>query len=267
MGTQTRAGGEGSERVDERVDRDTESADTRMSVNEALELLLHGHLEVQGRLPWSSNYTLLTTVSLNGADSLAVYKPRQGERPLWDFPDGSLCLREVATFVVSQVLRWDFVPPTVLRDGPYGPGSIQLYVASDPDEHYFTLQGRFVEEFRYLAAFDYVINNADRKGGHCLLGNDGEIWAVDHGVTFHRLPKLRTVIWDFAGDPIPDAILDDLRKLSLDLRRENSLTDALGRLLSVMEMRALRERIAHLLQAGTFPRPDPSRRHTPWPPV
>lgn len=246
---------------------ETESADIHMSVNQALDLLLNGKLEVEGRLPWSSNYTLLATISLNGVDGLAVYKPRQGERPLWDFPDGSLCLREVATFAVSQALGWDFVPPTILRDGPYGPGAVQLFIAADPDEHYFTLQDRFTEEFQHIAVFDYVINNADRKGGHCLLGDDGQIWAVDHGVAFHRLPKLRTVIWDFAGDPIPDAILDDVRALRVDLQRENSLTDALGRLLSTREMRALRQRIAHLLATQSFPRPDPSRRHTPWPPV
>jgi hypothetical protein len=255
------------QQIGEMTQTETDSLDRGMSVDDVLDLLLHGSLELEGRLPWSSNYTLLAKVVLNGTQGLAVYKPRRGERPLWDFPDGSLCLREVATFLVSQALGWGFVPPTILRDGPHGLGSVQLYIASDPDEHYFTLQNRFGEEFRHVAIFDYVINNADRKAGHCLLGVDERIWVVDHGVTFHRLPKLRTVIWDFAGDLIPDVIMDDLRTLQADLQTESPLNNALTRLLSPGELQALRRRVADLLHSGIFPRPDPSRRHTPWPPV
>ncbi|RME46659.1 MAG: SCO1664 family protein [Chloroflexi bacterium] len=238
-----------------------------MTVNQVLELLTQGRLETEGLLPWSSNYTFLATVSYNGNRCLAVYKPRSGERPLWDFPEGTLCLREVATYVVSQALGWPYVPPTVLRDGPHGLGSVQLYIDADPEEHYFTLQEQYVEDFQHLAALDYVINNADRKSGHCLLGSDGRIWAVDHGVTFHTLPKLRTVIWDFAGQPIPDPILDDLEAFHSRLTAGDPVQTTLQRLLARDEIDALRQRVRDLLRNRVFPRPDPHRRHIPWPPV
>lgn len=238
-----------------------------MTMQQVLDLLALGELETEGLLPWSSNYTFLATVSYNGATSLAVYKPRSGERPLWDFPEGTLYLREVATFIVSQALGWPYVPPTVLRDGPHGVGSLQLYIDADPEEHYFTLQNRFIEDFQHLAALDYVINNADRKSGHCLLGTDGRIWAVDHGVTFHPLPKLRTVIWDFAGQPIPTTILNAVRSLHESLVPGKPVHDTLQRLLTADELVALRQRTGHLLRSRVFPRPDPGRRQIPWPPV
>ncbi len=238
-----------------------------MTVNQVLELLTQGRLETEGLLPWSSNYTFLAIVSYNGNRCLAVYKPRSGERPLWDFPEGTLCLREVATYVVSQALGWPYVPPTVLRDGPHGLGSVQLYIDADPEEHYFTLQEQYVEDFQHVAALDYVINNADRKSGHCLLGSDGRIWAVDHGVTFHTLPKLRTVIWDFAGQPIPDPILNDLEAFHSQLTPGDPVQTALQRLLARDEIDALRQRVRDLLRNRVFPRPDPHRRHIPWPPV
>lgn len=242
-------------------------AGRQMTVDQVLNLLVHGDIQTEGLLPWSSNYTFLATVSYNGARSLVVYKPRGGERPLWDFPEGTLCLREVATFVVSQALGWSYVPPTVLRDGPHGTGSVQLYVDAHPEEHYFTLQDRYIEDFQYLAAFDYVINNADRKSGHCLLGTDGRIWAVDHGVTFHTLPKLRTVIWEFAGQPIPDAILDDLEAFRDHLAPGEPVPVTLGQLLADDELNALHQRVRDLLESRTFPAPDPRRRHIPWPSV
>lgn len=238
-----------------------------MPASGVLDLLIHGRIETEGLLPWSSNYTFLVTISHNGTDSLAVYKPRSGERPLWDFPDGTLCLREVATFVVSQGLGWSYVPPTILRSGPHGTGSVQLYVHADPEEHYFTLQDDYLGDFQHLAVFDYVINNADRKSGHCLLGDDGRIWAVDHGLTFHALPKLRTVIWEFAGDPIPPGILEDLARFQERLAAGDPVHDTLQRLLSDVEVQAVRRRVEDLLDGGTFPEPDPRRRHMPWPPV
>lgn len=238
-----------------------------MSVDQVLNLLAHGEIETKGLLPYSSNYTFLATIAYNGTRQLAVYKPQSGERPLWDFPEGTLCFREVAAFIVSQALGWFYVPPTVLRNGPHGIGSIQFYIDADPEEHYSTLRDRFVEDFRYLAAFDHVINNADRKGGHCLLGTDGHIWAVDHGVTFHVLPKLRTVIWDFAGQPIPDAILDDLEAFLGRLEAGDSARETLIRLLADDEIDALQRRVEDLLDTRTFPQPDPQRRHIPWPPV
>lgn len=236
-------------------------------MDQVLNLLAHGDLHTEGLLPWSSNYTFLATISYNGAQSLAVYKPQRGERPLWDFPDGTLCLREVATFIVSQALGWPYVPPTVLRNGPHGIGSVQLYVHADPEEHYFTLRDRFVEDFQHLAVLDYVINNADRKSGHCLLGADGRIWAVDHGITFHAQPKLRTVIWDFAGQPIPSAILEDLEAFRQRLTPGAALQNTLQRFLADAELDALWRRVGDLLQSRVFPRPDPHRRHIPWPPV
>lgn len=239
----------------------------QMTMDRALDLLVHGDIQAKGLLPWSSNYTFLATVSHHGDRSLAVYKPRSGERPLWDFPDGTLCLREVATFVVSQALGWLYVPPTVLRDGPHGTGSLQLYIDADPDEHYFTLQDAYVGDFQRLAVFDYIINNADRKSGHCLLGSDGRIWAVDHGLSFHTLPKLRTVIWEFAGEPIPRAMLDDLVAFRHRLGPGDPVYETLTRLLAEDELEALRQRVAHLLRSRTFPMPDSHRRHMPWPPV
>jgi len=242
-------------------------AGRQMTMNQVLDLLGHGELETEDLLPWSSNYTFLATISYNGARSPVVYKPRSGERPLWDFPEGTLYLREVATFVVSQALGWSYVPPTVLRDGPHGVGSVQLYIDADPEEHYFTLQDRFVDDFQHLAAFDYVINNADRKSGHCLLGTDGRIWAVDHGVTFHVHPKLRTVIWDFAGQPIPRPILDDLEALRRCLGPGDPVHSTLQLLLADDELAAVGRRVSDLLSSRLFPSPDPGRRHIPWPPV
>lgn len=240
-----------------------------MGFDEALEILTHGELEIEGLLPWSSNYTFLATVRHRDRSMLAVYKPRSGERPLWDFPHGTLCLREVATFVVSEALGWSLVPPTVLRDGPHGIGSVQRFVHADPEAHYFTLQDHpaYTEAFRRIAIFDVVVNNADRKSGHCLLGHDGRIWAVDHGITFHAMPKLRTVIWEFAGQPIPPSILADLELLRQRLGNGRPLVRTLQRLLSDEEIEALRQRVEGLLEQKTFPQPDPHRRHIPWPPV
>ena len=174
-------------------------------------VLADGTIEVVGRVAWSSNAALLVTVAMNDAEILAVYKPQRGERPLWDFPDGSLCRRETAAFVVSDALGWGIVPSTVLREGPYGIGAVQRFVEHDPDEHYFTLLEENIEQFTRFAAFDIVVNNADRKGGHCLreLATD-HIYGIDHGLTFHAGPKLRTVIWDFAAEPVPADLLADL---------------------------------------------------------
>lgn len=240
-----------------------------MSFDRVMDLLARGTIETEGLLPWSSNYTFLATVRHGDQMSLAVYKPRSGERPLWDFPHGTLCLREVATFVVSQGLGWVLVPPTVLRDGPHGVGSVQLYIDADAKAHYFTLQEdpAYADAFRRIAILDVVVNNADRKSGHCLLDRDGRVWAVDHGITFHVMPKLRTVIWEFAGEPIPGPMLDDLRAFRTRLDASNSLTATLERLLAAEEMDALRQRVDALLKRGTFPNPDPRRRHIPWPPV
>lgn len=228
--------------------------------------IARGRLEILGLLPDSSNYTFLArAIGPDGEEVLAVYKPRRGEIPLWDFPEGTLCRREVAAYVLARDLGWPHVPPTILRDGPEGIGSVQTYVTFQPDEHYFTLADRFADEFRRVALFDLVVNNADRKGGHTLLGEDGLIWAIDHGVCFSSEPKLRTVIWEQMDEPIPSALLDDLRRLATSLVSGGAGRE-LAPLLAEDELTAVSERIDRILSDPVFPAPSGSRPF-PWPPV
>jgi hypothetical protein len=232
------------------------------------ELLLrleHGELEPLGLLPRSSNYTFLCRVHDEGDELLAVYKPRSGEAPLWDFPEGTLCRREVAAYVLADALGWPRVPPTVLREGPRGIGSVQRFLRFDPSEHYFTMLRDRPNDFRRVALFDVVANNADRKAGHCLLAEDGEVFVIDHGVCFSTDPKLRTVIWDFAGEPIPDRLLGDLRSLEPALERGETL-ERLRPLLSDREVDAVCRRLTDLLADARFPEPGPGRPY-PWPVV
>jgi uncharacterized repeat protein (TIGR03843 family) len=235
------------------------------ATTDLLDLLQRGEVRPLGLMPRASNYTFLAEVTLEDRQSLAVYKPRDGEAPLWDFPEGTLCRREVAAFEVARTLGWPAVPPTILRDGPLGPGSIQAFVRSDPSEHFFTLRDDHPEEFRRVAAFDVVVNNADRKAGHCLLGEDGRIWLVDHGVCFSAEPKLRTVIWDFEGEPFSSAICADLRRLREEVS-SGTLGQRLAELLSRREVDGIRRRTEVLLETGRFP-PPTGRRPYPWPPV
>jgi hypothetical protein len=230
------------------------------------DVLRDGEMDVLGRLPWSSNATLLATVGAGEEQILAVYKPQRGERPLWDFPRGTLCFREVAAFEISDALGWDIVPETVLRDGPAGVGSVQRFVEHDPEDHYFTLQTDHGDAFRRMAAFDVVINNTDRKGGHCLRASDGGIFGIDHGVSFHAQWKLRTVIWDYGGEPIPPSICTDLHRLH-DQLRAHALDDRLVPLLDRFERDALRARVEGLLRSGVFPEADDSYHCYPWPMV
>jgi hypothetical protein len=228
--------------------------------------LAGGELEILGALLRASNYTFLTRAT--GADEssvLAVYKPRRGETPLWDFPDGTLCQREVAAYAVARTIGWPNVPPTVLRDGPEGEGSVQLFVAADPAQHYFTMGSELADDLRKVALFDVVVNNADRKGGHCLLGDDGRVYVVDHGVCFAEDSKLRTVIWDFAGEPVPGTLMDDLLRLGDELAG-GPLRTELEPLLSRREIGATRRRLETLLADGVFPEPGPDRPY-PWPPL
>ncbi len=225
--------------------------------------LAEGELEILGLLPRSSNYTFLARI--DGGDTLAVYKPRRGEAPLWDFPQGTLCQREVAAYVIARELGWPPVPPTVLRDGPEGAGSVQLFVEFDPNEHYFTMLSSHPDDFRRIALFDVVVNNADRKSGHCLLATDGHVFTVDHGVCFHEAPKLRTVIWDFQGEDVPRAMVDDLRSLAEKLEGHQVRAE-LSQLLSEREVDAVRERLDALISDGRFPEPGPGRPY-PWPVV
>ena len=228
-----------------------------------MDILRAGDLEVLGRMPWSSNQTFLARVE-GEVPALCVYKPRQGERPLWDFPTGSLCDRELATFLVSEALGWAIVPPTLVRDGPFGEGMVQLFIDHDPDEHYLTLQDSHEDRFRQFAALDFVVNNADRKAGHCLLASDGHVWGIDHGLTFHTSPKLRTVIWDFAGDRLDREIRSGLERLAT--RLDGDLGAVLNELLSTMEAEATARRLEALLRGGTFPQPRGDYPF-PWPMV
>lgn len=232
---------------------------------DGLALLEHGELELLGLLPRSSNYTFLAKATHGAAEVLAVYKPRRGEAPLWDFPQGTLCQREVAAFVVADALGWPTVPPTVLREGPEGPGSVQRFVEFDPRQHFFTMQDERQDDFRRVALFDAVVNNADRKSGHCLLSTEGRPFCIDHGVCFHEEPKLRTVIWDFAGEEVSPTLLEDLRRFEERLSGP-VLRAALGELLSEREIAAMEERLAALIAAERFPEPGTDRPY-PWPPV
>jgi uncharacterized repeat protein (TIGR03843 family) len=248
------------------VSRDERALEAGLSDPAVPRWLATGPLEVLGRLPNASNHTFLVRAQADDEATLAVYKPRRGETPLWDFPEGTLCAREVATYVVARTLGWPNVPATVLRDGPFGVGSVQRYVPSDPTEHYFTLDERFPAEFRRVAAFDLAVNNADRKSGHCLLGEDGRIHVVDHGVCFSEEPKLRTVIWEFVGEPIERDIRDDLSRLA-DEVESGPVRDELANLLSEPELIALAVRARTVAALDAFPEPGPDHRSFPWPPI
>jgi uncharacterized repeat protein (TIGR03843 family) len=227
---------------------------------DAVELLTGGAITVKGRMPWSSNATFLVEVRRDSASTLAVYKPGRGERPLWDFPPG-LYKREIAAYLLSEALGWGLVPLTVPREGPLGDGSLQLFVAADFEQHYFTLHEKpeHHDALRRICAFDLLANSADRKSGHCLLGPDGRIYGVDNGLSFHVEPKLRTVIWEFAGQPVPGAILADVRRLV-----ESGLPGPLAARLSPAERKALLARARRLLTDPRFPTDTTGRRY-PWP--
>ncbi len=219
-------------------------------------------MTLKGRLPRSTNATFLVEVALDGACALAVYKPERGERPLWDFPPG-LFKRELAAYVLSEALGWGLVPLTVRRDGPYGEGSLQEFVHADFAQHYFTLREdpAHHERLARICAFDLFANNADRKSGHCLLGPDGRVWAIDNGLCFNVEPKLRTVIWDFAGQPLPEGAREDLRGLA-----RRGLPTAFEDLLAGEEREILLARAKRLAQLNRFPAEGGGDRY-PWPVV
>ena len=229
--------------------------------------LATGDIEVLGALPNSSNAALLVRCSDAASSCIAVYKPMRGEAPLWDFPDGTLHRREVAAFVLARTLGWPRVPPTVLREGPFGPGSLQLFVTFDPNEHFFTMEVERADVFRRVALFDIAANNADRKAGHCLLGDDGEIWVIDHGVCFAVEPKLRTVIWTFVDEPLAVDAIADLERARAGLDAAGDLRAELEALLARDEVDETAARIDRLLELGRFPEPEPGVRPFPWPPI
>ena len=233
-----------------------------------LEVLEHGEIDEEyGILRWSSNYAFLISILHDDVKLTAVYKPQRGERPLWDFPDGTLCMRETASFLTSRELGWEIVPPTVLREGPRGLGSIQFYVDHDPQVNYFTFDESFAPQLMRISAFDYLINNADRKGGHCLLDPRGHIWGIDHGIAFNSVHKLRTVIWDYAGQDVPDELLSAIACLYSALENPDSpYGKAMRKLLAAVEIKAFQSRLRHLLKQKRYPTPGPGPNY-PWPPV
>jgi uncharacterized repeat protein (TIGR03843 family) len=257
----------------------------------ALDLLRHGRIEVEGRLVDASNATLFCSVSTGGVDAHCVYKPVAGERPLWDFPDGTLAGREVATYLLADAAGSTLVPPTVLREGPFGLGMVQLWVEADgdcalvdvlsPDELPTGWRGVLharghrgepavlahadTPDMRMLAALDVVLNNADRKGAHVLVGPDGGLYGVDHGVCLHTENKLRTVLWGFLGEPLPGDAIEAL--CLLGERLDGALGQDLAAHLTRKEIRSVRDRARRLLTKGVYPEPGDFARPIPWPPI
>ncbi|MSP78971.1 MAG: hypothetical protein EXR67_05400 [Dehalococcoidia bacterium] len=228
-------------------------------------LLERAEITTCSALPRGSNYTFLVEMRAEtGAILCGVYKPKDGEAPLWDFPSGTLYKRERAAYIVAETLGWHFIPPTVLRNGPQGVGSVQQFIEHDPQNHYFLLKDKHAAEFRRMCAFDWLTNNADRKAGHCLLGPDDHVWGIDHGLTFNAAPKLCTVIWDFADQPITDDILKDLEAFGATLQTLDGAITELPQLLSPSEISALKQRLELILARKRFPGQHEGRVPWPW---
>ena len=224
------------------------------------QLLAEGDIAVEMRMPYSSNATFLVRISQGERSCRAIYKPLRGERPLWDFAPG-LHRREVAAYRLAIAMGFDFVPITVLRDGPLGEGSVQRLIDADFEQHYFTLfesQPELHDQFRDIAVFDIVANNTDRKSGHVLIDADKHVWGIDHGLCFAADFKLRTVIWEFGGETLPEPLLDAVRKVADTVPLE------VASLLDSDEVEALTQRAAWLLEHRQFPVDDSGRRY-PWP--
>ncbi len=233
---------------------------------EAVELLRGGELSIEGRVLDASNATFYCAVTADGREAACVYKPIAGERPLWDYPDGTLAEREVAAYEVSAATGWCIVPPTVLRDGPAGPGMVQLWIDVDPE----VVIGRFMrrrdlEELRRIAVLDVIINNSDRKGGHLLPTPDGHVHGIDHGVSFSVEDKLRTVLWQWAGARLQPEAREVLSRLQGEL--DGGLGERLSDLLTRSEVRQVRARVRRLLSTGRHPEPTGDWPPVPWPPV
>ncbi|MEV6943748.1 SCO1664 family protein [Streptomyces sp. NPDC051172] len=257
------------------------------------DLLTHGELTVRGRIREASNAALYCTISHEGREAACIYKPVAGERPLWDFPDGNLARREAAAYEVSEATGWGLVPPTVLREGPYGEGMVQLWIEVSPEAELLALvdgeepepgwkaigfaevgEGKTAllvhaddERLRRLAVLDAVINNADRKGGHLLPTADGRLYAIDHGVTFNTENKLRTLLWGWAGEPLDPEAVDVLKTLQEALAAQGALATRLAALITEAELDATRARVAVLLETGKHPEPSGEWPAIPWPPV
>ncbi len=237
----------------------------KLTADQLQRALLEGEMSTPRLVPEGSNYTFLVSLSQGRQRLNAIYKPRDGEQPLWDFPIGTLYKREYAAYLVSQALSWDFIPRTVIRSGPYGVGSVQEFIDVDPYSSYFTIRDEAPDELERIALFDCLTNNADRKASHCFRDSAGLIWSIDHGLTFHADPKLRTVIWDFEEQPISAPLVEQLAAFLQCLRADDGVAQQLQRLLTAAEVNALRDRVARLLRTGRFPPQDPYRRNVPWP--
>lgn len=230
-----------------------------------MDLLRYGTLEIEGRLIDASNATLYCAITHESVTAACVYKPIRGERPLWDFPDGTLAFREVASYAVSTATGWDVVPPTVLRHGPLGEGMVQLWIDVDETVDLVELVRLDHPALRRMALFDAVVNNADRKGGHLLPVEGGHVYGVDHGVTFAVEPKLRTVLWGWRGRRFADEEVAVLSALREEIAG-GALRDELDALLAPEEVAATLHRVERLLAKGRFPQPSPDWPAVPWPP-
>ncbi len=243
----------------------TSDHDHGIEVSSPLEVLRLGEMEVEGRMPYSSNATFLVKIHHGGRTETAIYKPAKGERPLWDFPEG-LYRREVAAYELADALGWEMVPPTVERDGTFGVGSVQLFVDADFSQHHFTLveDPAYHEQLQRMCAFDLLANNTDRKSGHVLVAGAtddvaGHVWGIDHGLCFAADFKLRTVIWEFGGEPISEALMAPIQRLA-----EEGVPDSLIDLLARDETAALWHRAVDVAETGMFPIDHTGRRY-PWP--
>ena len=231
---------------------------------EARTLLLEGEIDVEGRMIDASNVTLFGTLRTGTLEAECVYKPVAGERPLWDFPDGTLAGREISAYLVSEATGWRVVPPTVLREGPFGPGMVQLWMDGDEDVDLAAFVRRDDPALRRMAVYDAVVNNADRKGGHIIPMPGGHVYGVDHGICFSVDPKLRTLLWRWAGKRLPAEAIEVLERLADDLRGE--LGERLHDHLTRAEVRATQRRVAELLRTGRHPEPNGEWPALHWPP-
>ena len=220
---------------------------------DSLRLLETGEIDSAVLSPWGSNYTFMVSVRDGSQECRAVYKPRDGEIPLWDFPRGTLYKRETAAYLLSRILGWDFIPPTLIREGPYGVGSIQLFVDHNPKINYFAIRELDPDSLRITACFDLLANNADRKPGHCIRDVTGKVWGIDHGLTFNEDLKVRTVIWDFGGEPIPELLMNRLSQFLEELENPTGPVKELLSLLDGPEVEALILRTSWLLEIKEFP--------------
>ena len=234
------------------------------SDDEALQLLRDGDIDLEGRLLDASNVTLIGSIRAGDLAAECVYKPVRGERPLWDFPDGTLAGREVAAYLVSQATGWDVVPPTVMRDGPFGRGMCQLWVHVDETVDLAALARSDHPDLRRMAVFDAVVNNADRKGGHLLPRDDGRVQGVDHGICFSAEDKLRTLLWQWRGQRLTSEAVEVLSSLRAEI--EGPLGEGLHELLTVTEVRATVRRVERPLGIGRHPHPIEDWPAIPWPP-